>query len=654
LEYIVEQCDKKGILRISSHRLLRHLYANSFLNSSKAVKILFTFFSEKHPSDLDENWQRLDHIVKHNETFKRIFIGKIECSVFRPTCKQFHLEKYPSVVWMQKGRIVDNYIGDNMLKSLKSFLDNKFQEHVIEHDARTTEIPYTVSVLSTENASGNESTHHDVKIEKETELNDAKSIIDSILKPVGKIINQFVYPEKKDVDEKKPADIEPLPKLPIDEPKIKDDDTGKVRVTEKPVQIPKSNETKAADVKIAGTEIHSKEKIRIVVPIPSDKKQQDNKDTPKEKVEEKPWESIKDPNATKIIHDHHDHHSHHHHKTEPAAKPTDNKNVAEEKVIEPTKIDLLPPINNTQAKANDDVKKSQDDGLKIKEVVVEKPEDEIPENKSAATDVVPSKASEPNTKDDDDDENEKTEPETKPPSENKDDSKRGESDEKPAAKVNEAEAEEVKEGSEESKKVLEDEYEKIRDMKEAEEMVKEMIKKKMNGKSTEDEEKEQSEEEKQDSKTEGDDEKSETAAEEKSDVKSPEVSKEKDDNGEEIQTTLADENEDDSNEHNQDGNDGHEEADDDYEVKEDTKNESPQEKAPNDAKSDKEEGKTEKLVEKEYEDQKDMKDEDDQGEIINLSELFKSHEVPVDSKPAKTIKKQLSAEQPESRPKVTH
>ncbi|KAG5684020.1 hypothetical protein PVAND_013273 [Polypedilum vanderplanki] len=544
------------------------------------------FYSlENHSNELDENWQKLDYIVKYNETFKNIHMGKVECSVFRPMCKNFHLEKYPSIVWMKKGKIVNNYAGNNSMNDLKMFLESKFKEHVVDHDEKNTEISYTVSVLSTEKTT--------IKPSNTTQT---KSLFDSVFEPVEKIINKFKNVENNQTEE----DVEPLPKLPIEEPKSKNDNKEEIVLP------------------------HSKEKIRIFIPSSNDNKNSSRKHAHSGSTEEKPWESISDKNLPKE-------HDHHHMETNNETT-LDRSNATKEITIETTEISILPPKNKTII----------DEKSAAKEF--NKTESKINENNSTKVDGSQS-------------EKKKIVEKIKPKSEEKrkDSSRRGESDEQPASKDKYTSSEVDRMSSEELAKLFKKQFEKVKKAKKAskeqsEENVSSTFyqetKKKIKPKIRIIESSEQSE----DVKSTG----NATVKSEEREDKSVEVKSEEKDEEEETATTNNVEDEESKEEMPEERVSKEEtvetDEDYDYEEKEEEKKDFKGNKSSNNFEKEKKIP-NEKPTTVNY----DSKDDDDKGEIINISELFKTNEQPAtDSNPKKIVEKNSTTENLKIKPKSSH
>lgn len=49
-------------------------------------------------------------------------MAKFDCSIFRPICEGVGVEKYPSLVWMKNGKIIDHFKGHHDVESMKTYV----------------------------------------------------------------------------------------------------------------------------------------------------------------------------------------------------------------------------------------------------------------------------------------------------------------------------------------------------------------------------------------------------------------------------------------------------------------------------------------------------------------------------------------------------
>ncbi|CRK96813.1 CLUMA_CG009948, isoform B [Clunio marinus] len=83
--------------------------------------LLFYLRSDGDQPDLLNTWKKLANTVKVD--YKGIHVAKFDCSVYRPICEGIGAgPNFPSIVWMQHGKIVSRYEGYLELESLKTFV----------------------------------------------------------------------------------------------------------------------------------------------------------------------------------------------------------------------------------------------------------------------------------------------------------------------------------------------------------------------------------------------------------------------------------------------------------------------------------------------------------------------------------------------------
>lgn len=78
-----------------------------------------------------------------------LHVAKFDCSIFRPICEGIGVEDYPSLVWMNKGKIVDIYKGKYDVESLKTYVFEKMKAIKSSTDAIKTFQPDRLTTAST-------------------------------------------------------------------------------------------------------------------------------------------------------------------------------------------------------------------------------------------------------------------------------------------------------------------------------------------------------------------------------------------------------------------------------------------------------------------------------------------------------------------------
>lgn len=52
-------------------------------------------------------------------------IGKIDCTEFRPICKDFDVKGYPTLLWFENGKKIDKYAGPRSFEDLKAYVEKR-------------------------------------------------------------------------------------------------------------------------------------------------------------------------------------------------------------------------------------------------------------------------------------------------------------------------------------------------------------------------------------------------------------------------------------------------------------------------------------------------------------------------------------------------
>lgn len=72
-----------------------------------------------HCQKLAPTFEDLANSVEHDTTVK---IAKLDCTEYRPICKEFDVKGYPTLLWLENGKKVDKYSGPRSLDDLKAYV----------------------------------------------------------------------------------------------------------------------------------------------------------------------------------------------------------------------------------------------------------------------------------------------------------------------------------------------------------------------------------------------------------------------------------------------------------------------------------------------------------------------------------------------------
>lgn len=57
--------------------------------------------------------------LEHDTT---VSIGKVDCTEYRPICKDFDVKGYPTLLWLENGKKVDKYTGPRTIEDFKAYI----------------------------------------------------------------------------------------------------------------------------------------------------------------------------------------------------------------------------------------------------------------------------------------------------------------------------------------------------------------------------------------------------------------------------------------------------------------------------------------------------------------------------------------------------
>ena len=75
-----------------------------------------------HCQRLAPTFEELARALEHEST---VTIAKLDCTEYRPICKEFDVKGYPTLLWLENGKKVDKYTGPRSLSDLKDYVDQR-------------------------------------------------------------------------------------------------------------------------------------------------------------------------------------------------------------------------------------------------------------------------------------------------------------------------------------------------------------------------------------------------------------------------------------------------------------------------------------------------------------------------------------------------
>lgn len=83
---------------------------------------MFTHFRGGHCQKLAPVFEELGRALEHDTT---VSIAKLDCTEYRPICKDFDVKGYPTLLWLENGKKVDKYSGPRSLEDLKGYVEQR-------------------------------------------------------------------------------------------------------------------------------------------------------------------------------------------------------------------------------------------------------------------------------------------------------------------------------------------------------------------------------------------------------------------------------------------------------------------------------------------------------------------------------------------------
>lgn len=77
-----------------------------------------------HCQRLSPIWNDLAASLEHDNT---INIAKLDCTEFRPICKDYDVKGFPTLLWLEDGERVDKYSGPRTVDDFKAYIEKRYE-----------------------------------------------------------------------------------------------------------------------------------------------------------------------------------------------------------------------------------------------------------------------------------------------------------------------------------------------------------------------------------------------------------------------------------------------------------------------------------------------------------------------------------------------
>jgi thioredoxin domain-containing protein 5 len=91
-----------------------------------------------HCQRLAPIWNDLATALEHDES---VNIAKVDCTEYRPLCKDFDVKGYPTLLWIEDSKKVDKYSGPRTVEDLKAYVENRLASKGGEDKQKEEEKP---------------------------------------------------------------------------------------------------------------------------------------------------------------------------------------------------------------------------------------------------------------------------------------------------------------------------------------------------------------------------------------------------------------------------------------------------------------------------------------------------------------------------------
>ncbi|KAL0274509.1 UNVERIFIED_CONTAM: hypothetical protein PYX00_002608 [Menopon gallinae] len=132
---------------------LTELTESSFNKYIQKGNYFIKFFAPwcGHCQKLAPTWEDLAKSLENDES---VGIGKVDCTVHKSVCNNLEIKVYPTLLWIQDGKVVEKYQGQRTESELKSFVNKMLgnQEAPTEEEQQEGELnPGVILSLNADN-----------------------------------------------------------------------------------------------------------------------------------------------------------------------------------------------------------------------------------------------------------------------------------------------------------------------------------------------------------------------------------------------------------------------------------------------------------------------------------------------------------------------
>lgn len=69
-------------------------------------------------------WNELATSLEYDNT---VNVAKIDCTEYRPICKDFDVKGFPTILWLENGKKVDKYSGPRTVEDFKAYIEKRLE-----------------------------------------------------------------------------------------------------------------------------------------------------------------------------------------------------------------------------------------------------------------------------------------------------------------------------------------------------------------------------------------------------------------------------------------------------------------------------------------------------------------------------------------------
>lgn len=90
-----------------------------------------------HCQKLAPVWEALAATFEHDPSLK---VSKVDCTANRHTCNEFEVKAYPTLLWVEDGKMVEKYQGGRSHEELKEYLNHKRKQATVHTSSQSSNI----------------------------------------------------------------------------------------------------------------------------------------------------------------------------------------------------------------------------------------------------------------------------------------------------------------------------------------------------------------------------------------------------------------------------------------------------------------------------------------------------------------------------------